>query len=80
MDTELLNLTITNRNLGAAIAGNPLPGGYDGYTSCPLVTGTKSCIMAEFDFQTPFQPLETFPFNQGPTLVFKRMFRLGVPK
>ena len=47
------------------MAGSPLPGGYDGYTSCPLVTGSKSCILAEFDFQTPFQPLETFPFNQG---------------
>ena len=53
------------RNLGAAVAGESLPGGYDGYTSCPLVTGTKSCILAEFDFQAPPQPLETFPVNQG---------------
>ena len=47
------------------MAGTALPGGYDGYTSCPLVTGSKSCILAEFDFQSPFQPLETFPFDQG---------------
>ena len=47
------------------MAGESLPGGYDGYTSCPLVTGTKSCILAEFDFQAPPQPLETFPVNQG---------------
>ena len=47
------------------MAGQSLPGGYDGYTSCPLVTGTKSCILAEFDFQAPPQPLETFPVNQG---------------
>ena len=55
------------RSLGAAVAGESLPGGYDGYTSCPLVTGTKSCILAEFDFQAPPQPLETFPVNQGET-------------
>jgi sulfide:quinone oxidoreductase len=36
---------------------------YDGYTSCPLVTGYGSCIMAEFDYDT--NPLETFPFDQG---------------
>jgi len=58
-------LGVMRKNLGAAIAGSALPGGYDGYTSCPLVTGTKSCILAEFDFQAPPQPLETFPVNQG---------------
>ena len=36
---------------------------YDGYTSCPLITGYKSCILAEFDFD--LSPLETFPINQG---------------
>lgn len=36
---------------------------YDGYTSCPLVTGYKTCIMAEFDYDG--QPRETFPFDQG---------------
>ena len=38
---------------------------YDGYTSCPIVTGKNTCILAEFDFQAPPQPLETFPFDQG---------------
>ena len=36
---------------------------YDGYTSCPLVTGYDKCILAEFDFTA--SPLETFPFDQG---------------
>ena len=36
---------------------------YDGYTSCPLLTGYKKVIMAEFDFDG--KPLETFPFDQG---------------
>jgi sulfide:quinone oxidoreductase len=40
----------------------PLPK-YDGYTSCPLITGYNSCILAEVDFD--LSPLETFPFDQG---------------
>lgn len=36
---------------------------YDGYTSCPLVTGYNSVILAEFDFNG--NPLETFPVDQG---------------
>lgn len=58
-------LGIIRKNLGAALAGAPLPARYDGYTSCPLVTGRRSVILAEFDFQSPPQPLETFPVNQA---------------
>ncbi|UJR37096.1 hypothetical protein I4U23_029800 [Adineta vaga] len=36
---------------------------YDGYTSCPLVTGFNKCILAEFDFDG--NPLETLPIDQG---------------
>ena len=36
---------------------------YDGYASCPLVTGSKSCILAEFDYD--FQPMESFPIDQA---------------
>ncbi|XP_065556700.1 sulfide:quinone oxidoreductase, mitochondrial-like [Artemia franciscana] len=36
---------------------------YDGYTSCPLVTGYSKCILAEFDYD--LSPLETFPLNQA---------------
>ncbi|NXR49325.1 SQOR protein, partial [Hippolais icterina] len=36
---------------------------YDGYTSCPLVTGYNKVILAEFDYNA--QPLETFPIDQG---------------
>jgi len=57
---------ILRKNLGAAISGsNTLPASYGGYTSCPLVTGKSSLILAEFDFQAPPQPLETFPINQA---------------
>eukprot|EP00094_Tigriopus_californicus_P012328 TCALIF_11917-PA protein Name:"Similar to SQRDL Sulfide:quinone oxidoreductase, mitochondrial (Homo sapiens)" AED:0.08 eAED:0.08 QI:154/1/1/1/0.85/0.75/8/258/430 len=56
---------ILRRNLTASMNGQPLKAKYDGYTSCPLVTGPNECILAEFDFQSPPQPLETFPINQA---------------
>lgn len=43
--------------------GKPLAAKYNGYASCPLVTGYDSCILAEFDYN--LEPLETFPFQQN---------------
>lgn len=50
-------------NLLAAMAGAPLPAQYDGYTSCPLVTGYGKLVLAEFDYD--LKPKETFPFDQS---------------
>lgn len=36
---------------------------YDGYTSCPIVTGYNKLILAEFDYNN--NPVETMPFNQA---------------
>lgn len=36
---------------------------YNGYTSCPLVTGNNKCILAEFGYDG--QVLETFAFDQS---------------
>jgi eukaryotic sulfide quinone oxidoreductase len=36
---------------------------YDGYASCPLVTGYDSVILAEFDYN--LTPMETFPVDQA---------------
>jgi len=36
---------------------------YNGYTSCPLVTGYSSLVLAEFDYDK--KPTETFIFDQG---------------
>jgi len=58
-------LGIIRKNLTAAMSSQSLQAKFDGYTSCPLVTGKSSLILAEFDFQTPPQPLETFPINQA---------------
>lgn len=50
-------------NLSHLMNGRPLEASYDGYTSCPLVTGVGSAILAEFDYDG--NPTETFPFDQG---------------
>ncbi|MBI0579927.1 NAD(P)/FAD-dependent oxidoreductase [Neobacillus cucumis] len=36
---------------------------YNGYTSCPLVTGYGSLVLAEFDYES--KPDESFPFDQA---------------
>ncbi|XP_030380227.1 sulfide:quinone oxidoreductase, mitochondrial [Scaptodrosophila lebanonensis] len=54
---------VVYRNMIAALAGKPLNNSYDGYASCPLVTGYNSCILAEFDYS--LTPLETFPMPQN---------------
>ena len=51
------------QNLIAAAESQPLGGRYDGYTSCPLVTGYDRVILAEFDYD--LKPCETFPFDQS---------------
>ena len=50
-------------NLVATMNGRTLERKYDGYTSCPLVTGYGRLILAEFDYD--LNPQETFPFDQG---------------
>jgi sulfide:quinone oxidoreductase len=51
------------KNLLAVMAGQPLEASYNGYTSCPVVTGYGKLVLAEFDYAN--QPLETFPFDQS---------------
>ncbi|MHC4379586.1 MAG: NAD(P)/FAD-dependent oxidoreductase [Planctomycetota bacterium] len=50
-------------NLIDAMEGRALSGKYDGYTSCPLVTGYGKLVMAEFDYDLNLQ--ETFPIDQS---------------
>lgn len=50
-------------NLVAAMKGEELQASYNGYTSCPLITGYGRLVMAEFDYDG--QPQETFPIDQG---------------
>ncbi|MBK7083447.1 MAG: NAD(P)/FAD-dependent oxidoreductase [Flavobacteriales bacterium] len=50
-------------NMLAAMANKPLPADYNGYTSCPLITGYGRLVLAEFDYDN--KPQETFPFDQS---------------
>jgi sulfide:quinone oxidoreductase len=50
-------------NLQAVMAGREPTARYDGYTSCPLVTGYGKLVLAEFDYDK--QPEETFPIDQS---------------
>ncbi len=54
---------VVAENLKHAVNGEPLSAKYSGYTSCPLVTGYDSLIMAEFGYY--LKPDETFPFDQN---------------
>ncbi len=51
------------RNLARAMRGEDLGAKYDGYGSCPLVTGFGRVILAEFIYGGEVR--ETFPFDQG---------------
>ncbi|HET7899412.1 MAG TPA: NAD(P)/FAD-dependent oxidoreductase, partial [Flavisolibacter sp.] len=51
------------KNLLSALKGEPLQAMYNGYTSCPVVTGYGKLVMAEFDYSN--EPMETFPFDQS---------------
>ncbi len=50
-------------NLVTALSGQQGKAAYDGYASCPLVTGYGRLVLAEFDYN--LLPKETFPFDQG---------------
>uniref|UniRef100_U5ER07 Sulfide:quinone oxidoreductase, mitochondrial n=1 Tax=Corethrella appendiculata TaxID=1370023 RepID=U5ER07_9DIPT len=54
---------IVYQNMFAVMNGKKPYRVYDGYASCPLVTGYHSCILAEFDYN--LKPLETFPIDQS---------------
>lgn len=53
---------VLTQNLQDAMAGKEPSATYDGYTSCPLITGYGKLILAEFDYD--LKPRETFPFDQ----------------
>jgi len=51
------------KNLLELMDEQALTGSYNGYTSCPVVTGYGKLVLCEFDYNN--QPTETFPFDQS---------------
>jgi sulfide:quinone oxidoreductase len=69
----------TVANILNAINGQELSASYDGYTSCPLVTGYGSLILAEFDYDK--KPKESFPFDQSkPRYSMYALKAYGLPR
>ncbi|WP_210366983.1 FAD/NAD(P)-binding oxidoreductase [Bacillus sp. REN3] len=54
---------VTAGNLISLMNGKPLTLKYDGYTSCPLITGINRLVLAEFTYGN--EPAVTFPFDQS---------------
>ncbi|MBX2798659.1 MAG: NAD(P)/FAD-dependent oxidoreductase [Myxococcales bacterium] len=54
---------VLTQNLLAHRRGADLPASYDGYASCPLVTGYGRLILAEFGYDGKI--METLPFDQS---------------
>lgn len=52
---------VVEKNICDFIAGRPLSGIYDGYSSCPLITGFGKVILAEFGYDNKLMP--TFPMD-----------------
>ncbi|MGM9988084.1 MAG: FAD-dependent oxidoreductase [Bacillaceae bacterium] len=50
-------------NIVALMNNKPMTAKYDGYTSCPLVTGYNKLVLAEFDYDK--NPQESFPLDQS---------------
>ena len=50
-------------NLQAVMKGKEMNAFYNGYSSCPIITGYDKLVLAEFDYQN--QPTETFPVDQS---------------
>ena len=52
---------VLEKNLVALRAGADLAGAYNGYTSCPVVTGYGKLVLAEFGYDDKLMP--TFPID-----------------
>lgn len=50
-------------NLLALMHGSEMKATYNGYSSCPIITGYDKLVLAEFDYEN--NPVETFPFDQS---------------
>ncbi len=51
------------KNLLDVMDGKKALAAYNGYTSCPVVTGYGKLVLCEFDYNN--KPMETFPFDQS---------------
>ncbi len=66
-------------NLIRLIEGRSLDAKYNGYASCPIVTGRGKLILAEFDYDG--KPVETFPWDQSKeSFLLYLLKKYGLPR
>lgn len=56
-------MPVVAENLSAVLEGRQPQARYNGYSSCPILTGYGRLVLAEFDYD--LKPCETFPFDQS---------------
>lgn len=56
-------MPVVASNLTAVLEGRQPEARYNGYSSCPILTGYGKLVLAEFDYD--LKPCETFPFDQS---------------
>lgn len=54
---------VVAENVVACMRNQTMDKTYNGYSSCPIVTGYNKLILAEFDYKK--EPAESMPFNQA---------------
>lgn len=54
---------VVAENVVACMRNQTMDNTYNGYSSCPIVTGYNKLILAEFDYKK--EPAESMPFNQA---------------
>lgn len=66
-------------NISAFLDGRPLPGSYNGYASCPIVTSSHDLLLAEFDYDFTITP--SFPILDPtkPHRAYWYMKKYGLP-
>lgn len=64
-------------NLLSAVERRPLTARYDGYTTCPILTGYNSVLMAEFDYNGIVGECANRPLSLAPSGVDSRIEDLG---
>ena len=66
-------------NISAFLDGRPLPGSYNGYASCPIVTSSHDLLLAEFDYDFNITP--SFPILDPtkPHRAYWYMKKYGLP-
>lgn len=66
-------------NVDAFLKGRSLAGRYDGYSSCPIVTSSRSVLLAEFDYGLKLKPTLPLLNPTAPHRAYWYLKKYGLP-